>query len=220
MKAKRKSTSGTINENNAKTGAVGKSYVKAVKEHTASVPEPGRPCSQRRFLEEFTKRINSQNTHVEENMLHEFKVYLDVKKKYLVLMQEAQRREINQTKWTQKITSESVDSLILGAVNGAEYATQNPPKRTLADEEPENKDLEEVKKCMREMNLILAFKLHCHEALNILTDRVRIPHLFVPEGQRFSSRRKLIVCTAIIVPYLRTRYNVTDNPTVENVLAA
>ncbi|VDN03023.1 unnamed protein product [Thelazia callipaeda] len=37
---RKKSAFGIINENNAKTDAVGKSYVKGVKEHTASVPEP------------------------------------------------------------------------------------------------------------------------------------------------------------------------------------
>ncbi|VDN04619.1 unnamed protein product [Thelazia callipaeda] len=69
--------SGTINENDAKTDAVGKSYVRGVKEHTASVPESGarkmitlealvrgieisRSRSSMptgRFLEESTKRV-------------------------------------------------------------------------------------------------------------------------------------------------------------------
>ncbi|VDN04677.1 unnamed protein product [Thelazia callipaeda] len=38
-------------------------------------------------------------------------------------MQEAQGREINQTKWTRKIKSDSVDPLILGAVNEAAGST-------------------------------------------------------------------------------------------------
>ncbi|VDN08245.1 unnamed protein product [Thelazia callipaeda] len=38
---KKKSTSETINEKNAKTDAVEKSYVKGVKEHAASVPKSG-----------------------------------------------------------------------------------------------------------------------------------------------------------------------------------
>ncbi|VDN08132.1 unnamed protein product [Thelazia callipaeda] len=49
---------------------------------------------------------------------------------------EAQVREINQTKWTRKITSESVDPLILGAVNQAarEHAIRNPPMTDIASQ--------------------------------------------------------------------------------------
>ncbi|VDN00720.1 unnamed protein product [Thelazia callipaeda] len=65
-------------------------------------------CAQKRFLKESSRRVKIQNTCFEQNMLDEFKAYRDVEEKYLVLTQEAQGRETNQTKITRKITSEKV----------------------------------------------------------------------------------------------------------------
>ncbi|VDN07392.1 unnamed protein product [Thelazia callipaeda] len=80
----------------------------------------------RRYLEEQTKRVEVQDTYFDQNALHESKGYLNVKEKYLVVMQEAQGCEMDQTKWTQKIISEKGDPLTLGAVNQAagEYASE------------------------------------------------------------------------------------------------
>ncbi|VDN08195.1 unnamed protein product [Thelazia callipaeda] len=103
-----------MNENNAK---VGKSYVKGVKEHTPSVPEPS--ISRMITLETIVCEI-----------------------------------ETPRATWPGEV---------LKAV-----------ERTLEGERLGGKDLKETKKCMREMNLILALKRDCHEALSILTAHVRV----------------------------------------------
>ncbi|KAI5174136.1 hypothetical protein PAEPH01_2079 [Pancytospora epiphaga] len=89
----------------------------------------GGKCEQKQFIEKSTKHAKRLDTYFEERTLHEAKVYLEIKQKYLALMQEARDREINKPKWTQKIALGQVDLLILRAVNQAvrEFAAQYPP---------------------------------------------------------------------------------------------
>ena len=46
------------------------------------VSSSGYTCSRRKFAEESTKRVKTVDTYIEENTLHEAKVYLKVKQKY------------------------------------------------------------------------------------------------------------------------------------------
>ncbi|KAI5170113.1 hypothetical protein PAEPH01_1256 [Pancytospora epiphaga] len=62
--------------------------------------DAGGKCSRKQFIEESTKRAKRVDTYFEERTLHEAKVYLEIKQKYLVLMQEAGDREIDKPKWT------------------------------------------------------------------------------------------------------------------------
>ncbi|VDM99263.1 unnamed protein product [Thelazia callipaeda] len=64
-------------------------------------------------LKKFAKRLKAEDTYFEQNMLHESKVYLDVKEKYLVLKQKAQGREIDRTKWTRKVIFEHLSTPLL-----------------------------------------------------------------------------------------------------------
>ncbi|KAI5177051.1 hypothetical protein PAEPH01_2453 [Pancytospora epiphaga] len=54
--------------------------------------------SRKRFIEKSTKRAKRLNTYFEEKALHKAKLYSEIMQKYLILMQEAQDREIDKPK--------------------------------------------------------------------------------------------------------------------------
>ncbi|VDN05158.1 unnamed protein product [Thelazia callipaeda] len=96
----RKTTSGNKVENNGKTDEVIKCFVKDVREHSVTLPEP-----------EISRMI--MLTHLRNRGSAEQMARRNVKQKYIVLMQEAQGRMRDQTKWTQKIIPEKADFLYL-----------------------------------------------------------------------------------------------------------
>ncbi|VDN06554.1 unnamed protein product [Thelazia callipaeda] len=107
-----------------------------------------RSRSQKRFLEESTRHVRTQDMCFKQKTPHESKVYVDVKDKYLMLMQEARRHDNDQTNWKRKIIPK-VDPLTLGALNQAasEYATKSP---TISMTDPV-RQLQVAQQCYEEM---------------------------------------------------------------------
>ncbi|KAI5171261.1 hypothetical protein PAEPH01_1604 [Pancytospora epiphaga] len=50
------------------------------------ISNSGARCLRKRFAEESTKRVKTLDEHLDERMLHEAKVYLEIKQRYFILI--------------------------------------------------------------------------------------------------------------------------------------
>ena len=95
--------------------------------------QSGRKCSARDFKREFVKRVKTLDVILEENTLHEAKIYNEVRKTFLECIKEVANVEVDQAERTRKIPNEKINHLVLEAIAKAvsEYVYTKPPSTIL-----------------------------------------------------------------------------------------
>ena len=89
----------------------------------------GRKCTAREFKKEAVKRVKTIDVILEENTLHEAKVYNEVRRTFLEAIQEVASVEVDKVERTRKVPNEKINHLVLEAVAKAvsEYVHTKPP---------------------------------------------------------------------------------------------
>lgn len=91
--------------------------------------QSGKRCTNRDFKNEAVKRVKTLEVILEENTLHEAKIYNEVKKTFTESIREVSNLGVDKAERTRKIPSEKINHLVLEAVARAvgEYAQTKPP---------------------------------------------------------------------------------------------
>jgi hypothetical protein len=165
----------------------------------------GTLCSRKKFVEESAKRVKTIDEHFEENTLHEAKVYLEVRKKFDILLKDNRSGEIDCAKWTRKFTHEEADPLVLGAIDRAagDHAARYLP--TSMDDIA--RLVQAAQKCFEEMTVrerkpstwrpSIEEKIECNKRKKVLLERSiageTLTGLEMKEARRLMKEENLIL---------------------------